>query len=218
MQEVSPENENEEFASSDEAGTSPQESAAIEVVEGEMVDDEEEEEEDEAQARIAELEEENSQLKARALRVQADAENFKKRNERERAEAIKFANKNIFQQLLDVLDNFDRAMISIPDPKDNFVIGVQMIQKQLLDVLSQNGVETISAVGRLFDPYLDEALAQEPNSEFEENTIIEVFQKGYRYQGSLLRAAKVKVAANPNAPTTEGEADSDGEPEIDKEA
>lgn len=167
-----------------------------EALEGEIEEDDEEEM-DEAEARIEELEEENEALKAQVLRTVADMENYKKRSEREKMESIKYANKSIILQMLDVLDNFDRALTSVTDPKDNFVIGVNMIHKQLLDVLGQNGVEEIDAKGRAFDPYLDEALASEVTTEFEENTVMEVFMKGYRYQGNLLRPSKVKVAAAP---------------------
>jgi len=222
MQEVTPENENQEVTETAMEETAEDTSTA-EVVEGEIEFDEEDDDEaddelEEAQDRIEELEAENEQLRSRALRIQADMENYKKRTERERMDSIKFANKSVFLQLLDVLDNFDRALTAVTDPKDNFAIGVQMIQKQLLDVLSQNGVEEINAVGRQFDPYLDEALAQEPTSEHEENTIIEVFMKGYRYQGNLLRATKVKVAALPADASADGEAASDEETEIDTEA
>jgi molecular chaperone GrpE len=80
-----------------------------------------------------------------------------------------------------------------------------MIYKQLCDVLTQNGVEEINALGRLFDPYLDEALAREVSTEHPENTVLEVFQKGFRFHGSLLRAAKVKVAVAPEPETVEAE-------------
>lgn len=236
MQEVSPEKENEEVEATAEENTSTEEVETAEVVEGEIEfdeeddedtseeydDDEEEDDElEEALDRIEKLEEENAALRARALRAQADAENFKKRNERERAESVKFANKRVFIEMLNVLDNFDRALISVADPKDNFVIGVQMIHKQLMEVLNQNGVEEINAVGRQFDPYLDEALAQEVTTEHPEGTVMEVFLKGYRYQGQLLRATKVKVAAagseSANA-DTDAEDSSEETPELDTEA
>ncbi|MDJ0836167.1 MAG: nucleotide exchange factor GrpE [Acidobacteriota bacterium] len=162
-------------------------------------EEEEEEEQDPKDKKIAELEYELANMRNMLLRTRADMENFRKRNERERAETTKFANRKIFNEMLEVLDNFDRAMTAAPDAKDNFVIGVTMIQKQLIDVLKQNGVEEINAEGRLFDPYLDEAIAREHTSEYEEHTIIEVFQKGFRFHGQLLRPSKVKVAAKPEA-------------------
>lgn len=206
MQNSKPEMEND-----DVEAVSEDTAAEDTVLEPELVDSEEEAiegeleegEEDEATARIEELEDENEALKAQVLRTVADMENFKKRSEREKMESIKYANKSIILQMLDVLDNFDRALTAVTDPKDNFVIGVNMIHKQLLDVLAQNGVEEIQAIGRPFDPYLDEALAREVTTEYEENTVMEVFMKGYRYQGNLLRPTKVKVAAAPEEAATE---------------
>jgi molecular chaperone GrpE len=160
-------------------------------------DDDDDEDDDSIEAALRHKEKEVEALKTRLLRSHADMENFKRRFERDKQDSIKFANKNIFLQLLDVLDNFDRAFSAAPDPKDNFVIGVNMIYKQLGEVLTQNGVEEINAMGRLFDPYLDEALAKEVSTEHPESTVLEVFQRGFRFHGSLLRPAKVKVAVAP---------------------
>lgn len=163
--------------------------AEIEIV------DEDEDDEDEEDSELERLKDENQRLKTSTLRAHADLENFKKRASRERQEAIKYANKNVFIEILNVLDNFDRAMEAVPDPKDNFVIGVGMIQRQLLEVLTQNGVEIIDAVNKPFDPYLHEAIAREETDAFEEGTIMDVFQKGFTFNGSLLRPSKVKVSA-----------------------
>lgn len=221
MQEVTPENEEkpiEETASVDEteateAEVVPQDEAHDVDQDDDEFDEEDEDEEDddlaEAQAHVARLQEELRAGQARVLRAQADLENYKKRAEREKQESIKYASKRLFGQILDVMDNFDRALMAITDPKDNLAIGVSMIHKQLQDVLAQNGVEEITAVGRPFDPYLDEALAQEPRADVEEHTIVEVFQKGYRYQGNLLRATKVKVATAMPAAAEEATSESE---------
>ena len=169
--------------------------------------EEDEPEEDERDEIIRTLKAEKAALESRVLRAHADMENFKKRSEREKLDSIKFANKQVFFDILNVLDNFERALFSVEDPNDNFVIGVTMIQKQLLELLKQNGVEEIEALGRAFDPYLDEAMAREETSEHEENTILEVFQKGFRFQGLLLRPTKVKVAAAPAPEETTSDED-----------
>lgn len=158
--------------------------------------------------RIDELETELNSVRTNFLRARADLENFRKRTMREKEEHAKFANRRIFTELLDVMDNFDRAMTAIQDPKDNFVIGVKMIQKQLTDVLGAQGVEEIPVGDRAFDPYLDEAIAREHTNDHEENAILEVFQKGYRFKGQLLRPTKVKVAVR-----LETEESSETEPE-----
>ena len=172
-------------------------------------EDEEDEDEDSPQSILQHKQAEIEALKTRLLRAHADMENFKRRSDRDKQDSIKFANKNIFLQLLDVLDNFDRAFTAAPDPKDNFVIGVNMIYKQLCDVLLQNGVEEINAEGRLFDPYLDEALAKEATTEHEDSMVIEVFQRGFRFNGTLLRPSKVKVAVAPTPESEEASTDDD---------
>ncbi len=209
MQEVTPESEEtpiEDKTTVEETTATVQETEVVPQDEAHDVDEDDEENDDdfeddddddelaEAKAHVGRLQEELRGMNARVLRAQADLENYKKRAEREKQESIKYASKRLFGQILEVMDNFDRALMAITDPKDNLAIGVSMIHKQLQDVLAQNGVEEIQAVGRPFDPYLDEALAQEPRADVEEHTIVEVFQKGYRFQGNLLRATKVKIA------------------------
>lgn len=159
--------------------------------------------------KVAALEAQVKDFQNKFLRARADLENFRKRSEREKADAVKRANRNILMDLLDVNDNFERATTSISDETDPFVVGVLMIRKQLQDTLSQQGVEEVEAMHRPFDPYLHEAFAYEPSDAHPENVVIEVFQKGYRYQGQLLRAAKVKVSAAPLAPAEEAASDED---------
>lgn len=233
MQEMNPEKENDELEMTEPVESVNQEPSEAADGEGttllgeledqsesEYVENDVEMDDDlsEALDRVARLEQENEALKTRVLRAQADMENYRKRSERERLDSIKYANKRIFLELLEVIDNFDRALTAVTDPKDNFVIGVNMIHKQLTDVLSQNGVEEINPAGRLFDPYLDEALAQEVTTEHEENMVIEVFQKGFRFQGTLLRPSKVKVAATAAKEADETEADEPASTDIDLNA
>jgi len=194
-EETSPETAEAEGKEDEEAVAIPVEVADADEDEDE--DDEDTSEPDTPEGRVAELESEVASLKHMLLRARADLENFRKRSEREKQEHVKYANRKVFTDMLDVIDNFERALGAVADPQDNFVIGVKMIQKQLLDVLGNNGVEIINAEGRLFDPYLDEAIAREHTDEYEENAIIEVFQKGFRYHGQLLRPSKVKVAVKP---------------------
>lgn len=146
------------------------------------------------QSEIETLREENAALRNQVLRTRADFENAKRRTEREKQDAIRFANKKIFFDLLGVMDNFERAMGSSADPDDPFVVGIVMIQKQLEDVLTQNGVKEVAALNQPFDPYNHEAFAKEQDDSVPENTVIEVFQKGYKFFDQLLRPATVKVS------------------------
>jgi len=145
---------------------------------------------------VAALRTENENLRNQVLRARADFENARRRTDREKQDAIRFANKRIFFELLGVMDNFERAMGASQDPEDPFTVGILMIQKQLEEVLTQNGVKEVPALNQAFDPYLHEAFAKEPSSEHPENTVIEVFQKGYKFHDQLLRPATVKVSTS----------------------
>lgn len=179
-----------------EAVAEAEEVTGIEVVNAEEAEPAEED-------RVAELEAQVKDFQNKFLRARADLENFRKRSEREKQDAVKRANRGLLSDLLDVNDNFERATTSITDEKDPFVVGVLMIRKQLQDTLNQNGLEEVDALHKPFDPYLHEAFAYEPSADHPENVVIEVFQKGYKHQGQLLRAAKVKVSAAPAAPAEE---------------
>lgn len=161
-----------------------------EVFEAELADDEEEDETEEVE------EEETtptiSEDHVRYLRLQADFDNFRKRTEREKKETIRFANEKLMDPLLEVLDNFQRALKDASD-EDAFVQGMQLIQKQLEDVLKANGLEEIPTDGEAFNANLHSAVATE-ESDRETGTILETFRKGYYLNGRVLRPAMVKVA------------------------
>ncbi|QOR35583.1 nucleotide exchange factor GrpE [Clostridium sp. 'deep sea'] len=137
---------------------------------------------------------ENERLQNQYLRAVADYTNLKKRTEKERRELLTSANANLIGKILPVIDNFERALQTISDPE--VTKGVNMIYKQLIDILSVEGLEKIEAEGEQFDPHIHEALMQEQNSEVADNTVLQVFEPGYRFNNKLLRAAKVKVSSN----------------------
>lgn len=169
-----------------------------EVAEGEDVEEtitnSEPATEENVSSELERLREENQSLRNQVLRTRADFENARRRTEREKQDSIRFANKRIFFDLLGVMDNFERAVAACTETEDPFVEGVLMIQKQLEDVLTQNGVKEVPALNHPFDPYNHEAFAKETHPEVPENTVIEVFQKGYKFFDQLLRPATVKVS------------------------
>jgi len=136
----------------------------------------------------------------RLLRIQADFDNFKKRLEREKVEFIKFANEEIIVEILQILDDFDRAVEAGKSKHDFGILykGVEMIHKDLKGFLKQKGLEEIEAKGRPFDPHQHEAMMQEQTDECPEDHVVEEFQKGYILNGRVIRPAKVKVAKKPN--------------------
>lgn len=153
--------------------------------------------------KIAQLEHEVSlnqekidSLKNEYLRARADAENYRKRIEREKTEAIRFANSRILLDVINVLDNFERALIAVEKTEANSVLfdGVELIKKEWVSTLENNwGVREMETVKQSFDPQLHEAVAIEENEHATKAYVGEEFQKGYLLHSRVLRPAKVKV-------------------------
>ncbi|MCK4614389.1 MAG: nucleotide exchange factor GrpE [Thermoplasmata archaeon] len=128
-------------------------------------------------------------------RVAADFDNFRKRSEKDRESIIKFANEGLISRLLDVLDNLERALKNVEDrEEDPFVQGIQMIYDQSLKIMEEEGLEAIDKTGVAFDPYKHEAMMQVVNDELEENTVIDILQKGYYLKNKVIRPAKVQIS------------------------
>jgi molecular chaperone GrpE len=130
----------------------------------------------------------------RMLRLQADFENFRRRTRQEKDDFYKYASEQLVTALLPVLDNFALALATGGDSVEGFKEGVQMIHRQLLDVLAAEGVTPIQAVGEPFDPTRHEAVAQDDSGEHPANTVVEEFRKGYCLRDKVIRPAMVKVA------------------------
>jgi molecular chaperone GrpE len=131
-----------------------------------------------------------------ALRSQADFENYKKRAAREREDAVKYANSALLQRLVSILDNFELGLAAAKAQGEQSPIysGMVLVQKQLNDLLEENGLQSIEAEGKTFDPNLHEAIAHEP-SESPEGTVIRQARRGYRFKDRLLRPARVIVSS-----------------------
>ncbi|TVR90752.1 MAG: nucleotide exchange factor GrpE [Spirochaetaceae bacterium] len=148
-------------------------------------------------AQISELEAENSELKDRYLRKQADFENFRKRSIREREETVAYSNQQLLNDLVTVIDDFERAVKSAEESRDfdSFHNGIVLIEKQLTSMLERKwGLKRFDSEGEEFDPQRHEAVLSEPSEEFEHPTVLEDLQKGYFLNDRVLRSAKVKVA------------------------
>ncbi len=139
------------------------------------------------------LRQENQDLKNRYLRTLADFDNLRKRTEREKADFFRYATSSVLKDLLPILDNFDRAM-EHSDADDEFHKGVELIYKQLYDVLYKHGLRPIDEVGAHFDPNIHEAVVREEDSSVPSHTVTTILQKGYFLHDRLLRPALVKVA------------------------
>ena len=137
--------------------------------------------------------EENRQLKDRYMRTLADFENYRKRADREKTEFFKYALAGVLNELIPVLDNFDRAL-EHAEEGDDFHKGVALIYKQMWDVLQRHGLRPIEQSGVPFDPKIHEAVVREENPSVPSHTVVAILQKGYFLHDRLLRPAMVKVA------------------------
>ena len=133
-----------------------------------------------------------------ALRSQADFENYKKRAAREKEDAVKYANSSLLQRLVSILDNFELGLAAAKTEGTHSPIysGMVLVQKQLNDLLEENGLQAIEAENKKFDPNLHEAIAHE-SSETPEGTVIRQARRGYRFKDRLLRPARVIVSSGP---------------------
>ena len=155
-----------------------------------------------ARSELKRLQSELSESRDAVARRQADLENYRKRVERERGEAFNRVVADVARKLLPVVDNLVRAVeaeqtVESHESKEfkHFLHGIELINKQLGDVLESLGIQPIAAVGERFDPHVHEAVATEPSDKFEPDTVTEEITRGYRIGDRLLRPAMVKVAA-----------------------
>lgn len=135
------------------------------------------------------------QLKDKYLRTLAEYENFRKRSEKEKAQMFELGAKSIIEQLLPVVDNFERALehISEEEKENSFAKGVEGIYKQIQKMFSDCDIQAIEAVGQKFDPALHNAVMTEEEGDAEEDTVTADLQKGYTYRGNVVRHSMVKV-------------------------
>jgi molecular chaperone GrpE len=144
------------------------------------------------------LRQERDDYRDRLLRTTAEFDNYRKRTERERRELAEYATADLIRDLLPVIDDLDRALDAVEATGGQaqltpFRSGVDMVRRQLLDVLQRRGVAAIETVGRQFDPSWHEALAAEPAGDRSDGLIVAEIRRGYRMGDRLLRAAMVKV-------------------------
>jgi molecular chaperone GrpE len=153
----------------------------------------------EAEDSLAGLQADLDRFRDLALRSQADFENYKKRSAREKEEAIKYANSSLLQRLVAIIDNFELGLAAAKEQSEESPIysGMVLVQKQLSDLLAENGLQPIEAEGQPFDPNLHEAIAHEPSDQVPEGIVLRQTRRGYRYKDRLLRPAKVIVSSGP---------------------
>ncbi len=156
-----------------------------------------------------------AELKDRLLRALAEGENLRRRSERDKEDALQYGITRFARDLLGVIDNFQRALGSVPknldekDPLKPLLDGVLLTEKELARVLGLHGVKPVNAIGAKFDPHVHQAIAQVPAPDKPEGTVIEVAQAGYMLGDRLLRPAMVVVSTGgpSQAPNGSGSVD-----------
>ena len=146
----------------------------------------------EKDAKIEALTLEVEDYKDRWIRSQADFDNYRKRNNDAVSKARETGASAVYENMLAVLDNLERAIKAMKDEAD--IKGVEMITRQMKDVLTAGGVAEIEADGCDFNPEFHEAVMSEEVEGIEEGKVVAVFQKGYVYKGRVLRPSVVKVS------------------------
>lgn len=143
---------------------------------------------------ILRLTEELGKEKEKAMRIQAEMMNFRKRKEEEVQNMHKYANEDILKKLVNIIDNFERALNMKNDDNQEFLKGFEMIYTNILNILNENGVVEIDCLNKPFDPAFHQAVLTEAREGVEAGIVIEVLQKGYMYKDKVLRTTMVKVS------------------------
>lgn len=173
--------------------------AAVEEVESGASASEESEEDE-----VANLRREIADLRDRSMRTLADFDNFRKRSERERQETRKYALTEPLREFLEIVDNLGLAL-SAAGSADDLKRGVEMIHRQMLEMLRRMGVKEIEALNQPFDPTLHEAVQREEDPTVQKPTVVGELRRGYTLHDRLLRPSMVKVAVpSETKPAVEG--------------
>ncbi|MBB5354539.1 MULTISPECIES: nucleotide exchange factor GrpE [Anoxybacillus] len=169
--------------------------AQEEQMQSEEVQQEEKDELSLAYEKIAQLEAKLAETENRYLRLHADFDNYRRRVRLDMEAAEKYRAQSLVSDLLPILDNFERALqVQVEDEKAKSLLqGMEMVYRALIEALKREGVEAIESVGKPFDPHVHQAVMQVDDQNYEPNTVVEEFQKGYKLKDRVIRPAMVKV-------------------------
>ncbi|KHF31248.1 MULTISPECIES: nucleotide exchange factor GrpE [Anoxybacillus] len=171
------------------------EQAQEEQAQSEETQQEEQDELALAYEKIAQLEAKLAETENRLLRLHADFDNYRRRVRLDMEAAEKYRAQSLVSDLLPILDNFERALqVQVEDEKAKSLLqGMEMVYRSLVEALKKEGVEVIESVGKPFDPHVHQAVMQVDDQNYEPNTVVEEFQKGYKLKDRVIRPAMVKV-------------------------
>jgi molecular chaperone GrpE len=145
------------------------------------------------------------QYKDLLLRKAAEFDNFKRRTETEMAAIVKYAHEDVMEDLLPVLDDFERSLKHSRESKDYDALqkGIELIYQKMMKVLENRGLKSFETVGKEFDVNLHDALMQLPNTDVPHQTVLEEVQKGYMLNDKVIRHAKVVVSSSAEQPSVD---------------
>lgn len=139
----------------------------------------------------------NNELVEKVKLAQAELVNYRRRKDEETQSLLKYANQDLILELIQVVDNFERAIKlddnNLTDELSKFLVGFKMMYANLTDILKKFGVEEISRQGQIFDPSLEQALVVDSVDEYEDEVVLEVLLKGYKLKDRVIRPASVKI-------------------------
>jgi molecular chaperone GrpE len=145
-------------------------------------------------SREQELENQLAEKNDQLLRLAAEYDNFRKRSQREKDELFKSSKATVIQELLPVIDNFERAGNASSQSPAEYIKGMELVYSQFLGIIKKLGIETFGEPGEEFDPNIHSAVMHVEDDALEENVIAEVLSKGYKLGDKIIRSATVKVA------------------------
>jgi len=167
-----------------------------EEVESAELEEVKEPQEDEITQELKTTRKQLEEEKDRCLRLNAEFDNLRKRTLKEKEEFIKYSNEKLILELIDVMEALERGLenAKISENKDKLIEGMELIYKQFKNVLEKNGLSPIKALGEKFDHNKHEAMMQTPTDEYEEDTVLEEFSRGYMLNNKVIRYSKVRVS------------------------
>ena len=189
------EKQNEELNEQEELNETEAETAEAEQTAAEADAPAEDTQTEMLEKQLKELQERLEEKENKLLRVQADFENYKRRARLDLEAAEKYRSQRIISDLLPALDNFERALQIDPDNEQtkSLLQGMEMVHRQILEALKNEGVEQIPSVGEQFDPNMHQAVMQVEDEAYESNAVVEELQKGYKLKDRVIRPSMVKV-------------------------
>ena len=132
-------------------------------------------------------------LKMEVLRSKADLINYRKRKDEETSNLLKYCNSDLILSLLNVVDNFERALVLDDEAFKSYLDGFKLIYNQVIDILNSYEVKEIEALDKVFDPMYHQSVATKKDDTKESGVVLEVFKKGYTYKDKVLRPAMVII-------------------------